>query len=164
MWCWKTYFFPEFWIFTIFYRNLHAVQLLVAFLSPAHAYNARHLHIHTQQVQLFSLWEAVWLRASSHYHWYLYTLSTPRSFLCHMHTLNTIISSQPSLPRMYVHTHTETHTHTSAHITVALHSRTSLRLASRLVTCWLHMLHACCLCLRSCSFVAEHQPTWAQWQ
>lgn len=72
----------------------------------------------------FSLWEAVWLCASSHYHWYLYTLSTPRSFLCHMHTLNTIISSQPSLPRMNIHTQTCmcAHALASAHTTAALHS------------------------------------------
>lgn len=69
------------------------------------------IHIHTQHAQLFSLWEAVWLHASSHYHWYLYTLSTPRSFLCHMHSLNTIISSQPSLPRVRSHTRRRTHTH-----------------------------------------------------
>lgn len=72
-------------------------------------------HTHTQHAQLFSLWEAVWLCASSHYHWYLYTLSTHRSFLCHMHTLNTIISSQPSLP------HTRARAHGRARMCVRTH-------------------------------------------
>lgn len=153
------FFFPNSDFFPIFYRKLNTVESLAVSLSR-HMHTMHIIHIHTQHAQLFSLWEAVWLRASSHYHWYLYTLSTPRSFLCHMHSLNTIISSQPSLPRVRSHTHADARTHTTA----ALHSHAALRLAARLVTCWLHMLRACCLCLRSCSFVAEHQPTWAQWQ
>lgn len=81
------------------------------------------------------------------------TLSTPLFPLC-----------LPSHACTHTQTHACVHTHVRPHTTAALHSHTSLRLAARLVTCWLHMLRACCLCLRSCSFVAEHQPTWAQWQ
>lgn len=73
----------------------------------SHIYNVHHAHKYTQRVQLFSLQEAVWLCASSHYHRYLYTLSTPSPFPCHMHTLYTITHPPPP-PSLPTHTHIRT--------------------------------------------------------
>ena len=76
-------------------------------LPVSHIYNVHHAHMNTERARLFSLWKAVWLRASSHYRRYLYTHCPPPA-----PSSVTCTHSTPSLP---THTHTHTHTHTPPH-------------------------------------------------